>query len=484
MMIYPQNDFARSTPEAQGLSSRAIERMLLDIRETGADIHSMLIMRHSHLVFEEYFAPYTAETKHSMFSCSKTFTSMLIGAAQDRGLLRLTDHVLDFFPDRAPENPNENLRAMTIGDLLMMGSGHSKDTFGPMLDSAHDRDADWVRLFLEQPVDCQPGTRFVYNTGATYMLSAILTAVTGKPALTLAREWLFDAMGIGDAEWETCPRGVSMGGTGLRITPRDMLKMGMLLLGRGRWKDRQLVSSAYVLEAQQKHINNRSGDPGQDPNWAAGYGYQMWRCAFDAYRADGMGGQFIVVLPKYDMICVFTSALGGDRSIGYPLDLIRKYLLPGAFALPQARDGAVCESLEKTALALSAPKPAAQPRAAESFPFDRTIELEDNPVGLRFLRVNETDIEAELGGTLIRGGYFWDAPCLNSRRIGIPFSWVNGGRVSVMARWTGDNALFLSVRYLGEPLTINLTIRAEGDGVRVSVMSTLGSCCEAKGRIL
>ena len=114
MMIYPQADFARSTPEAQGISSRAIERMLLDIRETGADIHSMLIMRRGHLVFEQYFAPYTAETKHSMFSCSKTFTSMLIGIAQDKGLISVHDHVLDFFPDVEIASVNDNLRAMTI----------------------------------------------------------------------------------------------------------------------------------------------------------------------------------------------------------------------------------------------------------------------------------------------------------------------------------------------------------------------------------
>ena len=238
MMIYPQADFARSTPEAQGIASAAIEAMLRDIRDTGADIHSMLIMRRGHLVFEHYFAPYAADTPHAMYSCSKTFTSMLIGIAQDKGLLSVKDRVLSFFPEETVESPSENLAAMTIEDLLMMGSGNAQDTMPAMAEVMSQPDADFVSVFLNRPVEYRPGTHFVYNTGATYMLSAILTKVTGRTALELANEWLFEPMGIEGATWETCPRGVSLGGTGLHITPRDMLKMGMLLLGRGRWKNR------------------------------------------------------------------------------------------------------------------------------------------------------------------------------------------------------------------------------------------------------
>ncbi|MBR4443222.1 MAG: beta-lactamase family protein, partial [Clostridia bacterium] len=166
MMIYPQADFARSTPEAQGISSAAIENVLRDIRDSGADIHSMLIMRRGRLVFEHYFAPYTAEMPHSMYSCSKTFTSMLIGIAQDKGLLSVKDRVLSFFPEQEIKEPSENLSAMTIEDLLMMGTGNAQDTF-PYMMRATQPDADWVNIFLNRPVEHKPGTHFVYNTGAT-----------------------------------------------------------------------------------------------------------------------------------------------------------------------------------------------------------------------------------------------------------------------------------------------------------------------------
>ena len=474
MMIYPQADFARSTPEAQGISSRAIERMLLDIRETGADIHSMLIMRRGHLVFEQYFAPYTAETKHSMFSCSKTFTSMLIGIAQDKGLLSVHDHVMDFFPDVEIAAVNDNLRAMTIENLLEMGSGHAQDTFGAMLQTENDKDADWVKIFLNRPVDEEPGTHFVYNTGATYMLSAILTRVTGKSALALANEWIFDTIGIHDAEWAACPRGINQGGTGLRLTPRDMMRMGTLLLGRGRWGNKQLISNAYISAAQEKHIDNANpDDPNQDPNWAAGYGYQVWKNAFGGFRADGMGGQFIVVLPEREMVVVFTSALGGDIPIGYPLGLIEKYLLPATFDLPQLYSEEAALSLKKTSAELSNPafKPIAV--AAQGFPFGVKIKLPENPLRLEKISVYERYMSVSVAG---EGGfvpYAWGAPALSPDPQLAPVGWTRYARIAAVAQWK-DDALEIRVGYIGEPLTVYIRLAQQGDAVNASVKSTLG----------
>lgn len=474
MMIYPQADFARSTPEAQGISSRAIERMLLDIRETGADIHSMLIMRRGHLVFEQYFAPYTAETKHSMFSCSKTFTSMLIGIAQDKGLISVHDHVLDFFPDVEIACVNDNLRAMTIENLLEMGSGHAQDTFGAMLQTENDKNADWVKIFLNRPVDEEPGTRFVYNTGATYMLSAILTRVTGKSALELANAWIFDTIGIKDAEWAACPRGINQGGTGLRITPRDMLRMGTLLLGRGRWGNRQLISNAYICAAQQKHIDNANpDDPNQDPNWAAGYGYQVWRNAFGGFRADGMGGQFIVVLPEREMVVVFTSALGGDLSIGYPLNLIEKYLLPATFDLPQLYGEEAAQSLKKTSEALSHPAFLPIADEAQGFPFGVKFALPENPLRLEKISVYERYLTLTVAGESGFVPYAWGEPALSPDPQLAPAGWTRYARTAATAQWR-DDALEIRVNYIGEPLTVYIRFERQGGEMTVSVKGTLG----------
>ena len=130
MNRYPYPDFVTATPESEGVRSSAIAEMLSAIRRENRDIHSMLLWRHGKLIFEHYFAPYTASTPHSMYSCSKTFTSMLIGIAQEKGLLSIHDKVLQYFPDVEIAEINDNLRAMTLEHLLMMGSGHSHDTFG------------------------------------------------------------------------------------------------------------------------------------------------------------------------------------------------------------------------------------------------------------------------------------------------------------------------------------------------------------------
>ena len=484
MTTHPQADFMRATPESQGIASQAIEAMLRDIRDAAADVHSMLVMRHGRLVFEHYFAPYSATTPHAMFSCSKTFTSMLVGIAQGKGLLSVRDRVLSFFPEKNVAAPSDNLRAMTVEDLLMMGSGNAKDTFPAMYGAMDQPDADFVSIFLNRPVEYRPGTHFVYNTGATYMLSAILTRVTGRTALELANEWLFGPMGIEGATWETCPRGICLGGTGLRITPRDMLKMGMLLLARGRWGDEQLIPADYVDAAQQKHIDNRSGDPGQDPNWAAGYCYQMWRCCFDAYRADGMGGQFIVVKPDLDLIVVFTSALGGDKPIGYPLWLIEHKLLPGVTA--QAQDAAPGAEASLAALAesLSAPRPAALPEAAKDFPFGRRLAFSENPLGLSALTVDGNSLRAELPKGALTVEFDWNAPRLNASPKPALGGWARSALVSGEARWRGEKGLLVAARYFGEPLTVHFEISVSGDVVRLRVMNTLAPACEIEGRVV
>lgn len=469
MNRYPGQSFDTASPESEGVRSSAISAMLSAIRAENKDIHSMLLWRHGKLIFEHYFAPYSDSTPHSMYSCSKTFTSMLIGIAQEKGLLSIYDPVLKYFPDVPVENPNDNLRAMTLRDLLMMGSGHSHDTFGPMMAAP---DGDWARVFLNLPVDHEPGTYFVYNTGATYMLSAVLTRITGKTALELAEEWIFRHIGITGATWDTCPKGISIGGSGLHIRPKDMMRFGVLLLSRGRWNSTQVIPRSYILEAQTKKIDNRNpDDPNQDPNWAAGYCYQMWRCKFGAYRADGMGGQYIVMLPQYDMVAVFTSALGSD--IGYPLQLIEKYLLPNILPCTQFEQPEETARLKALARSLSAPEASDKPAEAASFPFGKTFVLPENTMGLTSLTVHEKTIEAGMtGGGVMTAQYKWNAPYRNAVPVRVLHSWMDRAPAAAMARWENDS-LYLRVNYIGEPLTFHITLTPDESGMRVRISSTL-----------
>ncbi len=470
MNRYPHPDFISASPESEGVRSSAIAEMLAAIQRENKDIHSMLIWRHGKLIFEQYFAPYTASTPHSMYSCSKTFTSMLIGIAQQKGLLSIHDPVLKYFPDVEIENINDNLRAMTLEHLLMMGSGHGEDTFGYMMAS---EDGDWARVFFNRPVDHVPGTHFVYNTGATYMLSATLTRITGKTALELANEWIFKDLGITGAAWDTCPKGISIGGSGLHLKPRDMLRMGVLLLSHGRWNDRQIIPADYLMAAQTKKINNRNpNDPNQNPNWAAGYCYQMWRCAFNAFRADGMGGQYIVMMPDRDMVAVFTSSLGGD--IGYPLELIEKYLLPNVLPCPQIEASADRDALQSLSLEAARPTPTKMPDGAAAFPFGQTYALPENTLRLTSVSIYTDHIEAALtDGSLLSAQYRWNAPIQNADLVKVPHPWMDRAPASVMARWEEDS-LYLRLNYTGEPLTFHIHLTPEADEkMRIHIYSTL-----------
>lgn len=266
----------------------------------------------------------------------------------------------------------------------------------------------------------------------------------------------------------------------------------MLLLGRGRWKNQQLVSPEYIAEAQKKHIENRSGDPAQDPNWAAGYCYQMWRCCFDAYRADGMGGQFIVVMPRQEMIVVFTSALGGDKPIGYPLWLIERKLLPGVFDLPQVYGVDAAESLAKLAAQLSAPQARPMPEGAKAFPFGRRIgfgpegaALFDSGAGLKLMSLTVDDAKAriEMNAGVVEAEYAWGAPKINAAPQIALGGWAREAVISGQADWDGEKGLRLAVRYLGEPLTIRFDVKTDGGAAHVRVMATLGGVCRVEGRV-
>ena len=148
-MHFPKEDFVRATPESMGIESQAIEKVLSAVVREQKDVHSMLVLRDGVLVHEQYFAPYARDAQHEMFSCSKTFTSMLLGIAQGKKLLNLQDTVRSFFPEVALEHPSANLDAMTVRDLLMMGTGHAKDTWVALSQSGQE---DWAQVFLNLPV--------------------------------------------------------------------------------------------------------------------------------------------------------------------------------------------------------------------------------------------------------------------------------------------------------------------------------------------
>jgi CubicO group peptidase (beta-lactamase class C family) len=307
------------SPESLGISSTAILNFINAVeKERKDELHSFVLLRHGKLAAEGWWNPYKPETPHMLFSLSKSFTSTAIGIAQSEGLLSINDKVISFFPEFTPDSPSRNLQAMRIRDLLSMNSGHNEDATERMR-----RDTgNWVKAFLALNVEHKPGTHFVYNSAATFMLSAIIQKVTGKTLLEYLTPRLFEPLGITNPAWETAPGGINVGGWGLKIRTRDIAQLGQLYLQRGQWQGKQLVPAEWVDEATAKQTSNGSNP---DSDWEQGYGYQFWRCRYGLYRGDGAFGQYCIVFPKQDAVLAITS---GTKDMGAIMNLVWKHLMP------------------------------------------------------------------------------------------------------------------------------------------------------------
>ena len=344
----------RSAPERQGIASSAILGFVEAVDRDIDSLHSFMLVRHGQVVAEGWWRPYDAQTTHMFYSLSKSFTSTAVGLAIAEGKLSLDDEVLKAFPDEAPAEPSANLKAMRVRDLLRMQTGHQSEPSFFKDDSAVTGDT-WTRRFLAQPVTFKPGTRFVYNTAATYMLSAMVQKATGQSVLDYLRPRLFAPLGISDPTWVASPQGISAGGYGLMARTEDIARFGQLYLQRGTWQGRQLIPAAWIDEATALQTSNGS-NPQSD--WDQGYGFQFWRCRHHAYRGDGAFGQYCVVMPDTDTVVAIT---GGMRDMQAVMNLIWDKLLPAlqTTALPADEGGR--HALETRLAGLTLRMPAGQP---------------------------------------------------------------------------------------------------------------------------
>lgn len=346
----------RSTPEAQGVSSAAISAFLDKVTESKIDFHSIMVVRHGNVIAEGWWSPYAPQLKHTMYSLSKSFTSTAVGLAIDEGHFTIDSPVLSFFPQDEPNEVSSNLAAMKVRHLLTMSTGHVKDTIQPM---RHSTDS-WARTFLRQPVEKEPGTFFLYNTGATYILSAIIQSVTGQTLQEYLRPRLFDPLSISGEDWETNPQGINTGGYGLRIKTEDIAKFGQLFLQKGMWNGKQIVPAKWIEEATRSQIasnSSKSTRPKEEDDWAQGYGYQFWRCRPGGYRGDGAFGQFCMIMADYDAVIAITSE---SFSMQNSMNLVWEHLLPAmhksASALPADPPSHIALSKDLKALHIDPPQ--------------------------------------------------------------------------------------------------------------------------------
>jgi CubicO group peptidase (beta-lactamase class C family) len=445
----PSSPLPRSSPETQGVSSSAL---LAFIEAADKDIdamHSFMLVRHGHVVAEGWWSPYSAEAPHALFSLSKSFTSTAVGLAIEEGKLRLDDEVLKFFPEDAPDSPSANLKSMRVSDLLRMSTGHQVEPPRPP-------DQVWTKIFLARPVPHKPGTHFLYNTSATYMLSAIVQKATGTTVLDYLRPRLLEPLGIENPTWATSPQGISLGGYGLSIRTEDIARFGQLYLQKGKWNGRQLVPATWVESATSRQTSNGS-NPKSD--WDQGYGYQFWRSRHGAYRGDGAFGQFCIVMPEQDAVVAITS---GTKNMQAVLNLVWDKLLPALKpeSLPPDEDSR--RKLEQALAGLALP-PQKGPASPAHFP-DKKYTFPANNLKIEAMAL-ERDGQAVTLIARIDGA---------ERRIACGAGSWKKGRAALTSRfpeqpaaasgaWVSDNTYKAKVCFYETPFIDTLTLKFDGD---------------------
>jgi CubicO group peptidase (beta-lactamase class C family) len=374
----------RSTPESQGVSSRAILELLEDAQRQQIELHSLMVLRHGSVIAEGWWKPYAPERLHTLFSLSKSFTSSAIGFAVAEGLLTEDDTVISFFPDDLPLEISVNLARMRVRDLLSMSSGHADDTLGPQIWATS---GNWVRTILAQPVPFEPGTHFVYNTGATFMLSAIIQKITGQNLLAYLEPRLLKPLEIEGATWESNPDGIAFGGFGMNARTEDIAKFGQLYLQQGVWNGRQLLPKSWIDQASRTHIDNadHSSNSGLGNDWGVGYGYQFWQCRHGAYRGDGAFGQYCVVMPDQDAVIVMTAGMA-DMAAG--LNLVWDHLLPNMHAARLEEN--LADQAELAGALSRLEMPMAKNISSPNVLFEQEFVIAENPYGLEKFAFKKT----------------------------------------------------------------------------------------------
>jgi CubicO group peptidase (beta-lactamase class C family) len=460
-----------SVPEMQGISSAAILAFLDGVAQTPVELHSLMLVRHGRVVAEGWWSPYAAELPHMLFSLSKSFTSTAVGLAVSEGCLSVDDTVISFFPDLLPAHISENLAAMRVRDLLSMATGHAQDATAAV---RADDNVNWAQTFLAQPVEFAPGTHFVYNSAATYMLSAIVQRQTGQKIVDYLRPRLFDPLGIGETRWEESPQGVNSGGWGLNLRTADIAKFGQLYLQRGVWQGRQLIPAAWIAEATSRQISNgvnRASD------WEQGYGYQFWRSRHNAYRGDGAFGQFCVVIPEQDAVLAMISGEGNMQAI---LDLVWRHLLPAmtdaALPVDAAAEATLCDRLAGLALTPQAGE-ATVPAAAVVMGREYRIEPDAPdiaPPDPRMPRLASLRLDVAGGQTVLTLRNNWGEDrvvcgysewALGHTRFQPP---IPDQRVAAAGAWTSPDTYTAQMRSYETPFCFTLTCRFDGDRVTVN----------------
>lgn len=340
---WPTAGWRTASPSSQGMDGKQLDAMVAEIRSAKLPIDSVTVVRHGYVVLDRRFGryaagklpePYANGRLHELQSATKSVTSMLLGialhqyaaqgASLDTTLVSLAKAV-----HYTPAHDDARKQAITLRDLLTMQSGLTWHESGYAYTPGSGNDVekmfakkDWMRYVIDRPMAAEPGTTFVYDTGATHLLSGAITILTQKTEAAYAAKQLFGPLGIRDVNWLSSPEGVSIGGFGLQLGPRDLAKLGFLYLHHGRWAGRQIVPAAWVEQSTTDQVS----DPLNE------YGYLWWLDRADGYAfMAGLYGQLVAVVPDEDLVVVVTAHVPASQDgVMAGRWLLGRYVLPAA----------------------------------------------------------------------------------------------------------------------------------------------------------
>jgi CubicO group peptidase (beta-lactamase class C family) len=468
---WPTKAWETSLPELEGMDSNALAELV----KFGASekMDSLLVTRHGRIVTEAYYAPFRSGHKHRINSATKAVVGTLIAILLRDGLLDSLDRrVLEFFPARTIANLDGNKQAMTIRHLLNMTSGFEwkerLDDSVPETFLAMEESPDWQQFILDQPMAQPPGTAFEYNSGNSHLLSAIVNRLTGRSALDYAKAQLFGPLGITDVFWRRDPQGISAGGAGLYLQPRDMAKIGYLYLRNGSWDGRQIVPPDWIDAVNHASVDMRLPE--------LRYANQFWVVPDrHVYMAVGFHRQLIVVMPDLDIVAVAT----GTRHYPFArlIDGITGAVKSGA-PLPENAAARAALDLSIADAATERPSPVGPVPEAAKQVSGKVYAFAPNVLNLRTLALNLSDadpsfefVSSASSSTTRNYG--------NSGPLGLDGTYRIGGRArfgvnAAKGSWQDEKTFVLDLQTLGNDDARKFTFTFEGPDVDLQFENVFG----------
>ncbi|MBN2238809.1 MAG: serine hydrolase [Dehalococcoidales bacterium] len=465
------NQLERVNPAEVGLSGNAILNYLEKLQACGTEMHGLMIARQGKICAEGWWKPYSPGLIHTLASLTKSYVVTAMGILVFEGRVSVDEKIIDILSEYMPEHISDNLRALTIHHMLCMGAGN---------DTMQDRTRPgWLHDFFASDFANPPGSRFYYSGVITSVLGAVIRKKTSLGLMEYLKPRLFDKIGIdaGRLKWIEHPDGLEYGGGGLFARTEDNLRLGQLYLNGGIWNGERIISKEWVKAASSKQIDNDNEKPADN---RVGYGYQMWMCRpSGVYRFDGAKGQFVIVVPRLDMV-IAINQMSEQPVTQKTLDITWEYLEEAEGSdSGDARLAAMMKSLSLPRTESGGTPP------QDRFTKDRTFQFDENdislfPGDLRMLSYKTPLGIEQIGFSEKRGEII--AEIRSDGRLFLLHISLDGidrlsnfhvaddlpEMVYASGLWMDDNTLQVTLRYLETPFTVPVVIKRHQNGIELS----------------